>query len=378
MSVLREGAWTIRLGAEATTLGRDEAAVWTFDLEGRPVSWWDGDAVCKRSLASEVHLRRGGPEGRERRVLAPDEAVATFTRVLEGARSAPWRGLERLEAIARWTPESLASEKARFDAAYRPISILPPDQYLSVVLQATFGCSWNRCTFCGFYQDRPFRARGLPEFEAHVEAVRRLLGRGAALRKSIFLADGNALLLSPERLHPLLDLATAAFPGRRVHGFVDVVTGERKPPDAWRALRERGLERVHVGLETGHAPLLAWMNKPGSPDEAAAFVAELKGAGLSVGAILMVGAGGDRFAGAHVADTLALMSRLPLGRGDLVYLSPFVEHPESAYAARAAADGVQALPQGERALQYARLRDGIRAALPAVRVASYDLREFLY
>jgi radical SAM superfamily enzyme YgiQ (UPF0313 family) len=159
---------------------------------------------------------------------------------------------------------------------------------------------------------------------------------------------------------------------------VDVVTGERKPPAAWRALRERGLERVHVGLETGHAPLLAWMNKPGSPEEAAAFVAELKGAGLSVGLIVMVGAGGDRFAERHVAETLDLLSRLPLGRGDLLYLSPFLEHPSSAYAGRAAAEGVRALSESERAAQYARLRDGARAALPGIRVALYDLREFLY
>ncbi|HEX6850689.1 MAG TPA: radical SAM protein [Candidatus Polarisedimenticolaceae bacterium] len=378
MSVERRGAWTLRLGPEATTLGRGDEAVYTFDLEGRPVSWWDGETTFKRSLASDVHTRRGDAAGRERRVLAPGEALDAFGRVLETARSSPWRRLERLEVIARWTPETLAGEKVRFEAAYLPISILPPDQYGSVVLQATFGCSWNRCTFCGFYQDRPFRARAPVEFAAHVEAVRGLLGRGAALRKSIFLADGNALLLSRERLEPMLDAAAAAFPGRRVHGFVDVVTGERKPAAEWRALRERGLTRVHVGVETGHAPLLSWMHKPGSPGEAAAFVGELKAAGLSVGLIVMVGAGGDRFAAAHVSETLALLSRLPLGRGDLVYLSPFLEHASSVYATHAAAEGVRALSESRRAAQYALLRDGARAALPGVRVALYDLREFLY
>lgn len=378
MSLVRSGSWTLRAGPEATTIGRGEEAVCTFDLEGRPISWWDGTTTFKRSLASEVHVRRGGPDGRERRLLAADEALDAFARLLETARAAPFRGDERLETISAWTPESLARERRRFDAAYLPISILPPDQYLSVVLQATFGCSWNRCTFCGFYQDRPFRARSVGEFEEHVAAVRALLGRGVELRKSVFLADGNALLLSRDRLEPLLDAAARAFPGRRVHGFVDVVTGERKPADEWRALRGRGLERVHVGLETGHAPLLAWMNKPGTPDASAAFVAELKEAGLKVGVIVMVGAGGDRFASAHEAETLALLSRLPLGSGDLVYLSPFLEHPGSAYALRASTEGVRALTRDERAGQYARLRDGVRAALPGVRVARYDLTEFLY
>jgi hypothetical protein len=94
--------------------------------------------------------------------------------------------------------------------------------------------------------------------------------------------------------------------------------------------------------------------------------------------IVMVGAGGARFADAHERETAALLERLPLESGDLVYLSPFVVQPGSAYAARAAADGLRPLTPAERAGQYARMRDAARSAAPAARVALYHIDEFVY
>ena len=67
--------------------------------------------------------------------------------------------LDALARITAWSPSRLAEDAARFRQIYKPVSILPPDQYLSIVLQATEGCSYNRCTFCTFYRDRPFRIK---------------------------------------------------------------------------------------------------------------------------------------------------------------------------------------------------------------------------
>src|SRR5690606_30427165 len=132
--------------------------------------------------------RRWRESRRQRQRLTPEEAKAVFAEAYQAAAGIyPQAGPEirkRLdEEILRWTPERLLAEKERFDQVYRPISILPPDQYLSIVLQATEGCTWNRCTFCTFYQDRPFRAKTEDEFARHVEGVRALLGKGVLMRK---------------------------------------------------------------------------------------------------------------------------------------------------------------------------------------------------
>ena len=364
-----------------------------FDLEGRPTSLFTAGSTYKRSLASDVYGRRSEDGVRRRWRVAAEQAQALLAEALEvaaAARAALERGesivaleqaatlAERLERITSWTPATLLAERQRFLAAYAPISILPPDQYGAVVLQATFGCSWNRCTYCTFYQDRPFQVRPLEVFREHVGAVRQLLGRAVAGRRSVFLADGNALVLSNERLRPLFAAAGEAFPGVPLAGFVDVFSGERKPAEAWRELRFLGLQRVAIGVETGHDPLLAYLNKPGSAAEAAAFVGLLKQAGLQVSVILMVGVGGRCYAGGHVRDSAALLAQLPLGEGDVVYLSPFVRHGDSAYAQRAQADGLEDLDEAERAAQDQALRHAARTALPAARVARYHIDEFVY
>lgn len=379
------GEWTFAPRGESLTVSPDaeHATVWSFDLEGRPISWFEEECAFKRSLASEVHGREQFHGARRRWRVPPAEARDRFARMLRTVATAPTGGLDpslrrRLDDVLRWTPDSLLAEKQRFDAAYRPIGILPPDQYLSVVLQATFGCSWSRCAFCDFYQDRPFEARPLDEFRRHGDAVVELLGRAAALRKWIFLADGNALVLSNERLRPIFREARERFPGRPIAGFVDVLTGERKGTRAWSELRDEGLARVHVGIETGHDALLSWMNKPGSAAAAIDLVSDLAEARIAVAVIFMVGVGGARWAREHECDSISLLERLPLGAGDIVYLSPFLEPPGSAYARLAAAEGIVQLEPPDVEAQLAALRSASLRAHPRARVARYDLREFVY
>lgn len=376
--------------AASTTLSPSREEVVGFDLEGRPVHWFLSGRTYKRSLSSEVFGRRTEGGVRRRWRVEPAETERLFELALAAARRASSRPAAlavtgvaedlpaRLARILEWTVERLTAERERFLRVYRPVSILPPDQYQSVVLQASFGCSWNRCTFCTFYQDRPFSIRQPDEFRSHALGVRGLLGAAAVGRPSLFLADGNALVLANSKLRHVFDVATDTFPGKPVNAFVDVFSGEKKGVERWRELREWGLERVAIGVETGNDELLAWLNKPGSAAEAAEFVSTLKEAGLNVSVILMVGAGGSRFAEAHVADSLALLGRLPLEAGDLVYLSPFVLQPGSVYAARAAEGGVAPLSEAEAAAQYRELLAGAKARVGTAKVALYHIDEFVY
>jgi hypothetical protein len=62
----------------------------------------------------------------------------------------------------------------------------PPSEADALILQATIGCSWNHCTYCDMYRDKPeFRIRPLAEsLEALADAAREL---GAAVEK-VFVA----------------------------------------------------------------------------------------------------------------------------------------------------------------------------------------------
>src|SRR5690606_24474627 len=253
--------WLAAVHAGATTLSPDRGTVIGFDLEGRPHHWLVEGETFKRSLSSDVFGRRSEAGVRRRWKVEPSDASALFRRASDVARAAQValeRGAIRVSGKAenasvlggrvadmlRWRPERLEAERARYLRAYRPVGILPPDQYQSVVLQATYGCSWNRCTYCTFYQDRPFSVRAPEAFETHLTAVRALLGAAADARTSVFFGDGNALVLANRRLVPLMEMARTAFPGRPMAGFVDVFSGEKKRLDEWRALRALGLRSV--------------------------------------------------------------------------------------------------------------------------------------
>ena len=354
------------LRLEATTLSLGDRVL-SFDREGRPYHYFRQGLTYKRALEGSLHLRFREGERRRRR-LSQEEALAVYEEVLDLARR-HLRDETRRREVLRWTSEALLDPTPYRRAYLWPVSILPPDAYLSVVLQATTGCTWNRCAFCAFYQDRPFRKRNGAEFREHVEAVLDLLGRGRLLRRGVFLGDGNALALQ-EPLLPLLEEVGRRFPGEPILGFLDLFTGVKKEAPWWERLAALGLKRVYVGLETGHPPLLALLHKPGHPKEAISLVGVLKRAGLSLGVILMVGAGGRAYGEAHREDSLRLLSQLPLDRGDIVYLSPFQETPGTPYAAL----GLEPLPHLEAELSL--WAEAIRKM--GLKAARYDIREFLY
>jgi len=261
------------------------------------------------------------------------------------------------------------------------VGILPPDQYLALVVRVTEGCSWNACTFCRLYRDVPFRHKQVPELERHIGALSTYFGPSLALRRSVFLGDANALCLGHDRLLPLVEVVAARLPGRPLHSFVDAWTVARRPVAEWRAYAELGLTRVYVGLETGDPGLLAWLEKPGSPPEAVDLVGALHEAGVAAGVIVLLGAGGERFADAHVTGTAEALSAMRLGPDDLVYFSEYVDDPELTYGRRAAgAADLQPLPASRCVEQRQAIQRAFRPADLAhpPRSATYDIREFVY
>ena len=422
-AVWRESGAPLYLSLEAGALalslaGREN---WSFDGEGRLVGAWIEKVTYRRALDNRVLAKRvdpARPGRRLRRFLGEMEiaallgrAGATAARVRAGLASgaltiasgaelaAPY--LEWLERAAEWTPARYAAEAGRFAAVYQPIPILPPDQYMALVVQATEGCSYNECSFCTFYRDRPFRIKRLDELRAHVAGVLGLLGRGVALRRKLFLADANAVVVAQRTLLPMLDALNAALPilpgelegaARAawvgaypwhldgMYAFVSAPDALRKSAGDFADLRARNLRRVYVGLETGCDPLRRFLRKQGGAADVRAAVETMKAGGLHLGVIFMAGIGGAAYRAAHFADTVALLKALPLGPGDLVYVSPFVTDAESPYAADAQAAGLCPLDEMETGEEEARFRAALLpwAQARGVKLSRYDVREFVY
>jgi hypothetical protein len=348
----------------------------------------DGKVVAKWQAAG----------GRERRWLSRDEGLALEERArlrLAGLHAAVTSGAARLEQPLPALGETgfqraLAFDHARSQAdvqryhqVYKPVGILPPDQYFSVVLQATEGCSFNTCTFCTFYRDRPFRIKRPEELHAHALAVKDFLGEGLSLRRTIFLGDANALAAPMPRLLSLMEEVHLVYDVEALGGmfaFLDGFSGERKSARDFAALAQRGLKRVYIGMESGHDPLLKFLQKPGTAADVVQAVKAIKAGGAAVGVIVLLGAGGQRFAKAHVQDTIRALNAMPLDLQDLIYFSELVEREGMAYTQAAFQADLQPLSAPERMAQQAHIEAGLKFSRSGgtPHIARYDIREFVY
>jgi hypothetical protein len=379
--------------------GPANADVFSFDCEGRLWTAYLESVSYRRGLDGKIVAKWRLPgDERERRWLAPQEAAAVERRARETV-SALFADIES-GAAALNTPlpqeaRAVFQNAIRFDAArsqedaaryhqiYKPVGILPPDQYMAVVLQAAEGCSFNTCTFCDFYKDRPFRIKPPDEFRAHAEAVREFLGGGLSLRRTIFLADANALVIPMKRLLPMIEIVHEVYDVGALGGlyaFLDGFSGEKKSPGDYAALGGRGLRRVYVGMESGNGPLLDFLKKPGTPDDVVRAVRAIKSGGVAVGVIVLLGAGGGQYAQAHVEDTVEALNAMKLGMDDIIYFSELVVGEGLAYAADAFQAGLRPLSHEERVGQGEAIERGLRFS-PAdgtPHISRYDIREFVY
>lgn len=402
-----EAAASLKSTSVSLAVGAGYVVAW--DLGGRIYSVFKGGHTFRRGLSGRIlHKWRdaeavpeaAGPyDERQRVVLGEadgerllDESAALAARAANAVAGDPasWRDengatpppqlLETLAACARFDARAARADRARFAEIYAPIGILPPDQYMSVVLQATSGCSFGTCTFCDLYHDT-YRVKTPEEFFRHIAAVTGYLGASLSLRRqSAFLGSANALAVPLPRLLELLHVLRAAFDGAPppVHAFVDGFTGALKDTDAYRQLATLGLKRVYIGLESGHDPLLAFVRKPGTSRQALDTVRAIKAGGVSVGVILMIGLGGDRFAARHVRDTVSVVNAMRLGAGDLVYFSDLVEVPGTSYPAVARDADVRPLQLADRIAQLRAIRANLAFPSAPPKFARYDIREFVY
>jgi hypothetical protein len=386
-----------RLTDRALTIALGDDEVISWDRAGRLYSVWAGNRTWRRGFGGGVLEKWRDETGTDRRALAGEAADALVEQAAARARGvlmAMGRAAGRsaaagaktdaglwtvVERAARFGATAARADAQRFAAIYGQIGILPPDQYLATVVQATEGCPFNGCVFCELYRQK-FRVRTIAEFTGHLSDVRAYMGDSLLLRgRRVFLGAANALALPNGQLLPMMEAIADSFGDSRpgVSGFVDGCSGARKSSSEYRALARAGLRRVYVGLESGHDPLLALARKPSTREEVVRTVRAIAGAGVSVGVIVIVGLGGGRFAEEHVRDTIATLNQMGLARGDLVYLSDLVEPHRPDYSAVAASASIRALTPDELQIQRRRICAGLEFGAARAQVVTYDIREFV-
>jgi radical SAM superfamily enzyme YgiQ (UPF0313 family) len=183
---------------------------------------------------------------------------------------------------------------------YHGTVIRPPSEANSFILQVTYGCSHNKCTFCGTYLDKPFRTRPESEVLEDIELARRLRPD----TRRVFLADGNALVLSTSRLVSILDeLAAGLSLLERVGIYANARDLLGKSESDLRLLCKKGLGIVYLGLESGSDEVLHRVHKGATAAEMIQAVQKTRSAGIRTSVIAILGIGGSEFSSVHAEET---------------------------------------------------------------------------
>ena len=190
---------------------------------------------------------------------------------------------------------------------YHGTVIRPPSEGKSYILQVTHGCSHNRCTFCGTFLEKPFRPRNIGEILEDIDLAQKMMPD----TRRVFLADGDALVLSTERLIKILDQLRAGFPHlARVGTYANAGNLLRKTPEELAILREKGLGIVYLGLESGSDEILERIEKGATSAAMIEAVSKAKQAGMLVSVIGILGIGGPEFSEVHAVATGRVVSKM--------------------------------------------------------------------
>jgi len=226
--------------------------------------------------------------------------------------------------------------------------IRPPSEAKSLLIRVTRNCPWNKCAFCNTYRGKKFELRSLDEIFAEIREIEKIVTHvndlswkhGEAGRvtdkvirlifsqessynegyrsvaawlyfggQSVFLQDANSLIMKTEDLVSVLNEVKKAFPSvTRITSYCRSKTAARKSVDELKRLYQAGLSRIHIGMESGYDPLLAFIRKGVTAAEHIKGGRHVVDAGISLSEYVVPGLGGTRWSEEHAGETAQVLN----------------------------------------------------------------------
>ena len=227
--------------------------------------------------------------------------------------------------------------------------IRPPSEAKSLLFRFTRNCPWNQCLFCPVYKGEKFSLRSIAEIKQDIQNAKDIADDMKALSwemgfsgkltdpvvsrifsspsysdsyrtiaawlyyktDACFLQDADNLIMHTDDLVEVLRFLREKFPEiKRVTTYSRSRTIVRKSVDDLKRIREAGLDRVHVGLETGYDPLLKMMKKGVSGEQQIEAGQKVVAAGMELSEYVMPGLGGQALWREHATATAEVLNQI--------------------------------------------------------------------
>jgi len=213
----------------------------------------------------------------------------------------------------------------------------PPSEAYSLLIRVTRNCPWNRCEFCAMYKTEKFQLRDVEEIKRDIDFLRDIYDQakemawlrgyggdvryiGAALGipwllqgdvKNVFIGDSDSLVMKPHLLIEVVRYIKEKFPSvQRITSYARARTILNKKFEDLKDIREAGLTRLHVGLESGDDFILSYVKKGISSSEAVEAGLKAKEAGFELSEYVISGLGGERRWREHALNTAEVLNRI--------------------------------------------------------------------
>jgi len=228
--------------------------------------------------------------------------------------------------------------------------IRPPSEHRSLLLRVTRNCPWNKCTFCHSYRNAQFSLRTVEEVKQDIQTAGQIadeiralsweLGEGGHVSErvvnavwqqsegrndhfrsiaawlyyggeSVFLQDADSLILKTKDLVEILSSLTRTFPSvERITSYCRSKTAARKSVEDFRLLRDAGLSRIHIGMESGYDPVLKFIRKGTTAAEHIEGGRRIVAAGISLSEYVIPGLGGAKWSREHARETARVINQI--------------------------------------------------------------------
>lgn len=227
--------------------------------------------------------------------------------------------------------------------------IRPPNEARSFLLRVTRNCPWNRCLFCPVYKNRKFSLRTVDEIKGDIQTARDMaddikavswrLGYSGKVNDQVishllqqssysqsyqsiavwlyygtgacFLQDADNLVIKTKDLVAILNFLREKFPEiTRVTTYSRSRTVVRKSVESLKQIREAGLDRIHIGLESGYDPVLKLVQKGVSAAQHVEAGRKAMEAGLELSEYVMPGLGGQEMWREHAIETAKVLNKI--------------------------------------------------------------------
>lgn len=219
--------------------------------------------------------------------------------------------------------------------------IRPPSEANSLLIRVTRNCPWNRCAFCPVYKESRFSIRpvahvkqDIDRVHQSIEIIRKIaagnreitrieirnaagnyenldpMAFNAALTwyaggmRWVFIQDANSLIITPSNLVEILLHLKTCFPWvERITSYARSHTIARIKDRDLKQIKDAGLNRIHIGLESGSDTVLKMVKKGVTKETQIKAGLKVKKAGMELSEYIMPGLGGKAYSEIHARET---------------------------------------------------------------------------